>query len=139
MKEVPIMAYTLRQEYAENTVEITDFCKENNLKMVELDDAFHIFTAAGSWKLTEKALFHKNNTRGYHVQNVQYTSLFDYLAYIADHDLFRNTNPVCKKKNANQCPHAFKAATKYRKQIWRKSELRNILDFMEGSSLYQFA
>ena len=133
------MANTLKQQYEENREKITQYCGKHNMKIVELEDAFHIFTSASSWKLTENAFFHKNTTRDYHVQNAQYDSLFDYLEYIADHDLFRKENPIYKKKNSNQCPHVFKAATKYRKQSWRKSELHNIFNFMEASAHYQFA
>ena len=133
------MASTLKQSYEDKRGEITDFCKQHNMKMVELEDAFHICTDVGSWKLTEDALFHKNNTRGYHRQHVEFDSIFEYLAYIADHDAFRKENPVYNRKDANQSPHVFKPAQKYRKQLWRKSELRNIFDCMDGIRQYQFA
>ena len=133
------MVKTLQQQYEENLEKMTQYCKENNLRIVIWEDDLHIFTANGSWKLTDHALFHKNDTRGYHVQQVLFDSLQDYLAYITDHDRFRQEHPFHKRKDANQSPHAFKPAQKYRKQTWRKSELRNIFSFMEAAKQYQLA
>lgn len=59
------MANTLKQQYEENREKITQYCGKHNMKIVELEDAFHIFTSDSSWKLTENAFFRKNTTRGY--------------------------------------------------------------------------
>jgi len=101
------------------------------------DNAVVVKTSLSKWKIVvaetgkRLALYHKNTYKsahddeslveGYRLQNIRKGTIQAYLEYIAKHDDYRISNPVCSDtKTKKESPHPRKGTKRYK--TWRHEE-----------------
>ena len=133
------ICHPVKKQYRKEETEILDYCRRHGMICSSCKKGIHVSSTISTWIITatdngKTELYHRNTKKlakdgmsiipGYHQQYKSFDSIIDYLAYIEDHDFYRQIHPEVMPRKAKVKAPPKKGTRRYRNQMKKQKRVQ---------------